>query len=352
MPLDGRTMQIDFCNLRERNAQVGGLLQSAFTRVLRSGNLILGGEVDAFESEWAAYCEKRACVGVGNGFDALVLMLRAFGVGVGHEVIVPSNTYIATWLAVSAVGARPVPVEPDERTHCINPDRIAENIGPNTAAILAVHLYGNRCDMAALRTVAESFGIPLLVDAAQAHGMTGFDLGDAAAFSFYPTKNLGCLGDGGAVVLDDYDRAEAIRVFRNYGSRRKNVHEVEGCNSRLDELQAAFLRAKLPSLDDGNRRRREICQAYGIDTHVGHLAVIRAIDRAGLRMRFAAHDIETLIHYPTPPHLQPAYRHLGYVGGSFPIAEKLSREVLSLPCGPEMTDEQVQYVVDVLRACA
>lgn len=353
MPLDANPLSVRFCSPNVLNGgteeQYG--LHAAYQRVMCSRNLILGPEVEAFEREWAAYCGKRYAVGVGNGFDALVLMLRAFGIGPGRNVLVPSNTYIATWLAVSAVGANIIAIEPDEATHCIDPNRVAE-AGSHLVggAILAVHLYGNRCDMASLRKIATEYGVPLLVDAAQAHGLKGEDLGDAAAFSFYPTKNLGALGDAGAVVLNDEKRAQTIRSLRNYGSTSKNVHTRIGVNSRLDELQAAFLRAKLPLLDGYLVRRAHNAERYGAFVNgVHHHAVIRSEVRGALRERLAARGIETLVHYPLPPHRQPAYEHLNSC--SFPIAEKLAREVLSLPCGPELTAAQVESVAIALEAC-
>jgi len=338
-------VKVPFCNLVALNAMVKPELAEAYARVMTRGRYILDVEVEAFEGEWAAYCHKTHAVGVGNGLDALALMLRAYGIGRGDEVIVPANTYVATWLAVSATGAVPVPCDPHPDT--MNLHNIASALTDKTRAILAVHLYGRPCDMKYLRGWAEELEIPLLVDACQGHGIKGSDLGDAAAFSFYPTKNLGCLGDGGAVVTNDDAVARYVRMARNYGSLHKNVHDFIGYNSRLDELQAAFLRAKLPLLDRFNRLRRDHAMDLGGDGEgVNHHRVIRSKHRVQFQRSLHYAGIETLIHYPTPPHLQHAYAHLGYKAGAFPVTEQLAREVVSLPIGPELSLEQVRYVHD------
>lgn len=356
-------MRIPFCDPAAVNREIAGELRVAFERVMAGGHLILGPEVEAFESEWAEMCDVKHCVGTGNCLDALTLMLKGYGIGPGDEVIVPANTYIATWLAVTACGALPVPVDPLEATHNIDPAKAEAAVTSRTRAILAVHLYGRVADMPALRDVADRHGLALLVDAAQAHGAHGTQLGDAAAFSFYPTKNLGALGDGGAVVTNDAGIAAAVRSMGNYGSRRKNEHERIGGNSRLDELQAAFLRVKLPKLGGWNERRRRIASVFQVSLRctVGlatwstadyhHLFVIRTPERDRLRARLLEQGIGTMVHYPTPPYLQAAYSNQGaahaaprYRRGEFPIAERLAREVLSLPCGPQLTADDVGLV--------
>ena len=308
--------------------------------------------------------------GVGNGLDAIELALRALGVRPGDEVIVPSNTYIATWLAVTRVGATVVPVEPVIETYNIDPSRVEEAITPRTRAIIAVHLYGQPAEMEPLRQIASARDVWLVEDAAQAHGATyrGTPVGsqgDAAAWSFYPSKNLGALGDGGAVTTNDAAMADRIRLLRNYGSRAKYKNEIIGSNSRLDEVQAAVLRVKLPLLLEWNARRRRVAQSYhsglaevpvrlptsrvGGD-HVWHLFVIRSEERDQLQQHLASFGVQTLVHYPVPPHLQDAYRYLGLRDGAFPIAEMIHRECLSLPMSPHLSDDQVDMVVDAIRS--
>lgn len=361
-------MNVPFLDIAAAHRELRESLDSAWNRVRDSGWYILGREVEAFEKAFAAYCGVRHCIGVGNGLDALILLLKAAGIGPGDEVIVPSNTYIATWLAVTHVGAKPVPVEPDSRTFNIDPRLVEAAIGPRTRAILAVHLYGQPADMAALRAIAERHRLRLFEDAAQSHGATDRGrrcgaLGDGAAFSFYPGKNLGALGDGGAVTTDNDELARVIRMLRNYGSSEKYRHELVGYNSRLDELQAAFLRVKLPVLDEWNDRRRRIAGHYtdrlantrlllpevepGCEP-VWHLFVVRHPERERLSRQLAEAGIGTVIHYPTPPHKQDAY--IGMKDLALPIAEQLHAEVLSLPIGPHMTDDQVEYVTDTLYA--
>jgi len=336
-------MHVPFLDLKSLHREMQGELAAACNRVVESGSYIQGGELQAFEDEFAAYCGTRHCVGVGNGLDALHLILRGYGIGPGDEVIVPANTYIATWLAVSYAGARPVPVEPDPATHNIDHTRLQAAITRQTRAIIAVHLYGRPAAMNEICAIGERHGIKVIEDGAQAHGAihqgrrTGA-LGDAAGFSFYPGKNLGAIGDAGAVTTSDTRLAERVRMLRNYGSKKKYEHELAGFNSRLDELQAAFLRTKLKRLDGWNARRQQVADKYlaGLaDTGLRlpaavagggsawHLFVVQSADRDALRCELAQHGVETLIHYPTAPHLQPAYQDLGFGLGAFPIAEEL-----------------------------
>lgn len=359
-------MTVPFLDLKTINLRDADRFQAALQRVLESGWLILGKEISTFEADFAAYCEAARCVGVGNGLDAMHLALKAWGVGAGDEVIVPSNTYIATWLAVTYTGATPVPVEPVEATYNLDAARIEAAITPRTRAIIAVHLYGQMADMDAISAVAQKHGLKLLEDAAQSHGArwngrSAGALSDAVAYSFYPGKNLGALGDGGAVTTNDPALAETIAMLRNYGSRRKYENELVGYNSRLDELQAAFLNEKLPGLEQDNARRNAIAQRYdgGLAGLAGltlpfvpeqarpawHLYVVRTQRRHDLQEFLRERGIGTLIHYPIPPHGQEAYAGLGYAEGSFPIAEAIHREVLSLPIGPTMTDQEVDRVV-------
>ena len=358
-------MRVPFLDVGAATQEVRDEIDVAVARVLDSGWYLLGREIDAFEQAFAAYVGVQHCVAVGSGLDALSLALRAMGVGAGDEVIVPSNTYIATWLAVSQVGGTLVLVEPDERTYNIDPERIESAVTARTKVILPVHLYGQPADMTAILDIAERHGLGVLEDAAQAHGATlngrpAGSLGTAAAWSFYPGKNLGALGDGGAVTTNDPAIAADVRRLRNYGSRVKYVNEVKGVNSRLDELQAAVLCAKLPKLDEWNRRRASIADRYLSElpesalvlprvlagaTSSWHLFVVRHQDRDRLRVSLSGAGVETLIHYPIPPHLQAAYAELGLAPGSFPISEGIHREVLSLPIGPHMSDAQVSSVI-------
>lgn len=359
-------MKVPFLDLKIPYLELKDELDEAAARVMESGWYILGAEVEAFEAEFAEYCEAKHCVGVANGLDALHLILRGCGIGEGDEVIVPSNTYIATWLAVSYAGATPVPVEPDERTYNLDPARTQAAITSRTKAIIAVHLYGQPAEMDALNEIAAPHGIKVIEDAAQAHGARykgrrAGALGDAAAFSFYPGKNLGALGDGGAITTDDAQLADAVRVLRNYGSRVKYYNEHKGFNSRLDELQAALLRAKLPKLDEWNARRQKIAEQYRqgfanipglllpyvpkyIDP-VWHLFVVRYLERNALQKHLTAADVGTLIHYPLPPHLQQAYAEMNFGRGSFPLSERLAEEVLSLPIGPHLSSAEADHVV-------
>jgi dTDP-4-amino-4,6-dideoxygalactose transaminase len=363
-------MPIPFLDVKAINLAQEAELEAAFRRVLQSGHFIQGPEVAAFEKQFARYCSADHCIGVANGLDAIFLILKAYGIGAGDEVIVPSNTYIATWLAASHCGATPVPVEPVEGTYNLDPLRIEAAITPRTRAIIPVHLYGQPADMDPIMEIARRHGLKVIEDAAQAHGarykgrLVG-SLGDAAAFSFYPGKNLGALGDAGAVVTSDGALAQEIRKLGNYGSLVKYDHQVVGYNSRLDELQAALLAAKLSTLDAGNARRRALAARYtellkgvaGIVTPevpawaepVWHLYVIRHPDRAALARRLSEAGIGSVIHYPTAPHLQKAYADMQAGPGAYPISEAIHREVISLPLGPTMTDAQLEQVVEVVR---
>lgn len=363
---------IPFLDLRAAYLELKPEIDAAVARVLDSGWYIGGAEVDAFEAEFAAYCEARHAVGVANGLDALHLALLALGVKAGDEVIAPSNTYIATWLAISRCDAVVVPVEPDERTYNIDPARIEAAITPRTRVILPVHLYGQPADLDPILAIARKHGLAVLEDAAQAHGARykGKRVGahgDAVAWSFYPGKNLGALGDGGAVTTNDPALADRIRLLRNYGSREKYVNDVQGFNSRLDPLQAAVLRVKLAHLDEWNARRRAVAESYreglaGADLvlphvpewaePVWHLYVVRSARRDLLQRALTAAEVGTLIHYPIPPHLQQAYRDAGWPPGAFPLAEKLADKVLSLPMGPHSTKEQSTAVVSAIREAA
>ena len=359
---------IPFVNLACQNKVLEVELRAAFDDVLARSNFVLGEELIAFEEEFANYCGAAYCIGVGNGLDALALTLRAKGVGPGDEVIVPSNTFIATWLAVSSVGASIVPVEVDVETSLLDPLAIEAALTRRTAAIIPVHLFGQIAKMTDIVDLAKSVGAFVLEDAAQAHGATykgksAGSLGDAAAFSFYPTKNLGALGDGGAVVTSDRQLAESLRQLRNYGSSVKYVHETKGVNSRLDELQAAVLRVKLRQLDNQNLQRRELAQAYQVRLanvpglslprvreecqHVFHLYVVRTKRRDALAEFLRVREIFTAIHYPIPPHQQAAYQEFER-GGSLEIAECLARESLSLPLWPGMSIADVDVVSNAI----
>ena len=361
-------MSVPFLDLSAPWHELREELDAAWRRVMDSGWYILGKEVAAFEEEFAAWCGTCHCIGVGNGLDALHLILRALDIGPGDEVIVPSNTYIATWLAVTYAGATPVPVEPDSVTFNLDPMLLEAAITPKTRAVIPVHLYGQPADMDAVNGIARRHGLKVIEDAAQAHGARYRgrrcgSLGDAAGFSFYPGKNLGALGDGGAITTNDNDLAERVRMLRNYGSSKKYVNEVAGFNSRLDELQAALLRVKLARLDEWNDRRRVVAAAYFKELAgtglalpfvpdwvepVWHLYVVCCQDRDAVTARLDRSGIGWLIHYPVPPHLQGAYRNLGYRAGDFPVAERMTREVLSLPMGPHLASGQIDLVTGCL----
>ena len=359
--------RVPFLDLRAAYLELQPEIDAALLRVADSGWYLLGAELRAFEEEFATYVGARHCVGVANGLDALHLSLLAQGIGPGDEVIVPANTYIATWLAVTMVGARPVPVEPDPVSFNIAPDRVERAITPSTKAILPVHLYGCPAAMSEIDSIADRHGLTVLQDAAQAHGsrlggrMTGSS--GTAAWSFYPGKNLGAMGDGGAVTTDDEAIADRIRVLRNYGSRVKYVNEVKGFNSRLDDIQAAVLRVKLGHLESWNRRRGTLAGRYdqalsnlpllrpetpeGVD-HAWHLYVIRTRRRNELRDALTAAGIDTLIHYPIPPHRQAAYAQLGFAADAFPLSNRIHDEVLSLPFGPHLDFAQQDRVIDAV----
>jgi dTDP-4-amino-4,6-dideoxygalactose transaminase len=363
-------VSIPFLDLKSINLRFSDQFTAALDRVLDSGWLILGKETEQFEANFAAYCGAKHCIGVANGLDALHLILRAMDIGEGDEVIVPSNTYIATWLAVSYAGATPVPVEPVAATFNLDPALIEAAITPATKAIMLVHLYGQPADMDAINAIAKKHKLKVIEDAAQAHGASykgrrAGTLGDAAGFSFYPGKNLGALGDGGAVTTNDDALAEKIRVLRNYGSEVKYHNLYKGYNSRLDEIQSAFLNAKLPVLNADNARRKQIATSYtselqgvtgivlpaiieGADS-AWHLYVIRHAQRERLMSRLAELGIHCMIHYPIPPHLQPAYAEMQMGSGSLPIAEAIHAQVLSLPIGPTMSDTEVNMVIESVR---
>jgi dTDP-4-amino-4,6-dideoxygalactose transaminase len=363
-------MRVPFLDLTAENASRRAQLDAAYARVMDAGQFILGPECEALEAEFAAYCGVRHCIGVANGLEALELILRGMEIGTGDEVIVPGNTFIATWLAVTRTGAKPVPVEPDARTCNIDAGRIEAAITSRTKAIVPVHLYGQPADMDSVNGIARAHGLKVIEDAAQAHGAryrgqrTG-GLADAAGFSFYPTKNLGALGDGGAILTDDELLADRARVLRNYGSKVKYVHELAGYNSRLDELQAAFLRVGLPGLDRRNARRREIAALYGREfaghpnivvplvphwsEPVWYAYVVQVSRRDRVQEILRARGVGTLVHYPIPPHLSGAYASQGFKAGQLPISEALANRVLSLPMGAAMTDEAVVIVANELR---
>ncbi len=391
-------MNIPFNDFSSPYEELKAELDEAYGRFMRSGWYILGKEVESFEQEYAAYCGTKFCVGVGNCLDAMHLVLRAWNIGTGDEVIVPSNTYIATWLAISHAGATPVPVEPDPRTYNLDPNRIEAAITSRTKAIMPVHLYGQPADMDPIMALAKKHELKVLEDAAQAQGALykgrrAGALGHAAGHSFYPTKNLGAFGDAGAVTTDDAQLADRVRTLRNYGSRKRYHNEVIGCNSRLDELQAAFLRVKLRHLDEWNQRRSKIAAVYldglkdesgkqkaemGIQddghqtsdlrppasslvlpyvpdwaTPVWHLFVIRHPQRDALQKKLTEAGIGTLIHYPVPPHRSGAYsglRPLTSDHWQLPIAEELASTVLSLPIGPRLTEAQAAVVVTAVRS--
>jgi dTDP-4-amino-4,6-dideoxygalactose transaminase len=358
---------VPFLDLGRLHQPIRTQLDTAYRRVMDSGWFIMGPELAAFESEFAAYSEVKHCIGVGNGLDALHLLLRAYGIGPGDEVIVPSNTFIATWLAVSQCGATPVPVEPDVSTHNIDPALIAAAITSRTRAIMPVHLYGQPADMDPINTLASQHGLIVIEDAAQAQGAkykgrrVG-SLGHAAGTSFYPGKNLGALGDGGAVLTNDDAIADKVRRLRNYGSTVKYQHELAGYNTRLDELQAAFLREKLKVLDEWNAKRREIAATYSsffegcncilpfvpeYAEPVWHLFVIRSKQRDALKAYLDHKGISTVIHYPIPPHQQACYPDYGNY--PLPVAEILAGEVLSLPMSPDLRENEIEQVCKTLK---
>jgi dTDP-3-amino-3,4,6-trideoxy-alpha-D-glucose transaminase len=363
-------MTVPFADPGAGYVELASDLDRAYRRVMDSGWYVLGDEVEAFEHEFAESCDVAFAVGVGNGLDALALALRAAGVGRGDEVIVPAHTFVATWLAVAQTGAEVVPVDVEPDTLLLDVDAARAAVGPRTAAIVPVHLYGHPVDMDAVRALAAASSLFVLEDAAQAHGARcrGCEvgsLGDAAGFSFYPGKNLGAFGDGGAVTTSDEDLAERVGRLRAYGASRRYVHDEAGWNSRLDPLQAAFLRAKLPALREWNARRAAVAARYldeleGVELptvrpwadHVWHLFTVRHERRDALARHLAEHGVGTLVHYPIPPHLSGAFADLGLGKGAFPATESAAATLLSLPMGPHLDDEQVDRVVTAVNGFA
>ena len=363
-------MSVPFAIFQPMHDELRTELDAAYNRVMDNSYFIQGKECEAFDKEFAEYCDANYCVGVANGLDALLLVLKALEIGAGDEVIVPSNTFIATALAVSYTGATPVFVEPELETFNIDVTRIEAAITDKTKAIMPVHLQGRPADMDPIMEIAKKHNLWVIEDTAQAHGTLYKGkkvgaLGDAAGFSFYPGKNLGALGDGGAVVTNNKEIADKVRAIGNYGSDYKYHHIYKGTNSRLDEMQAAFLRVKLPELDKWNAARVEVAKKYfeGIKNpkialplepsedfgHIYHVFVIRCKERDELEKYLADNGIGTVKHYPYPMHLQDCYADLGLKQGDLPIAEEISNTVLSLPMYYGMTDEQVQYVIDVIN---
>lgn len=362
-------MKIPFLDLKSAYQELKEELDKAYQRVMQSGWYILGEEVEAFENEFADYCGVEHCIGVSNGLDALRLILEAYGIGEGDEVIVPAHTFIATWLAVSQTGATPVPVEPDIQTCNIDPNLVSSAITSRTKAIIPVHLYGQPAEMDSILEIAKQHGLPVIEDAAQAHGarykgkVTG-GLGDAAAFSFYPGKNMGAFGDGGAITTNDDKIAAKVRLLSNYGSRKKYHHELLGSNARLDELQAAFLRVKLRKLDEWNERRRKVAKYYlaelsGVDALVlpgviaevepiWHLFAIRHRKRDQLVGKLQKAGVGTQIHYPIPPHKAECYQNQD-IRLNLPLCEEICRTTLSIPVGPNLRWEEVQTVTERIR---
>lgn len=371
METGGRKV-IKFLDLKQINERHRAELDAATARVLDSGWYLLGKECEAFEREYAAYCGVRHAIGCANGLDALKLVIRAYGFGPGDEIIAPANTYIASLIAISANGATPVLVEPDLATYLIDPERIEEKITARTKAIMIVHLYGRAMNMTRIWELADRHGLKVIEDCAQAHGATfGMkrvgSLGDAAGFSFYPGKNLGCLGDGGAVTTNDDELAAKVRALRNYGSDVKYHFPYRGTNSRLDEIQAAWLRVKLPHLDADNARRAEIAARYcaeitnpivekprfeessdGSLPNVWHVYPVRTVRRDAFQAYLNDCGIQTVIHYPIPPHRQPAYTE--WHGLSLPLTEKIHESIVSLPISQVMTDDEVSAVVAAVNA--
>ena len=363
-------MRVPFLELKPGYDELRSEFEAAFHRVMDSGWYLLGKELEQFEAEFAAYCEAKFCVAVGSGLDALHLILRAYGIGTGDEVIVPSNTFIATWLAISYAGATPVPVDPDSETFNIVSESVEAAINSRTKAVMPVHLYGQSADMDPIISIARKHGLKVIEDNAQAQGAryrgqrTG-SLADAAGTSFYPGKNLGAFGDSGAVTTNDAELADRVRMLRNYGSRVKYHNDCQGYNSRMDELQAAFLRVKLRTLDKWNARRRTVAARYlsGLEDIAGlklpfvqegmepvwHIFPLRHPRRDELQASLAKVGIGTLIHYPIPPHLSGAYAKAGWKPGDFPIAEEIAKTELSLPIGPHLEFEKQQVAIQAIH---
>lgn len=358
---------IKFLDLHKINEQYRTQIDESIKRVLDSGWYLLGKEDEAFENNFAQYCGTKYAIGVANGLDALRLIVKAYGFLEGDEIIVPANTYIASILAISDNGCTPVLVEPDIKTYNINPELIEEKITPKTRAIMVVHLYGRAVEMEKIWALAEKYDLKVIEDSAQGHGAiyqgkrTG-NLGDASGFSFYPGKNLGCLGDGGAITTNDDNLAQKIKALRNYGSHVKYQNLFKGLNSRLDEIQAAVLDVKLKGLDEDNQKRRDIAKFYRENitnpaiilpqvkdelSHVWHVFAVRCEKRDELQKYLADNEIQTLIHYPIPPHKQQAYKELNDL--SFPITEQIHEQILSLPISPVMTQEEVEKVVEIIN---
>jgi dTDP-4-amino-4,6-dideoxygalactose transaminase len=364
-------VSVPFLDLRPVHEALGEEIAAAIRRVTASSHFVLGPEVEAFEHEFAGFCGARNCVGVGNGMQAIELVLRALGIGRGDEVVTVSHTAFPTAAAVTATGATPVFVDVDPGTFCMRPDALAGAFSERTRAVLPVHLYGHCADVDAIGALAAEAGVPVIEDAAQAHGAAlrgrrAGTLGKAAAFSFYPTKNLGALGDGGAVVTDDEELAHRVRRLRNYGEESKYVNAEPGLNSRLDELQAAILRVKLPHLERWNAERRRIAALYDDlladaaavepphpdDGHVYHLYVVRSPERDALREHLSAAGVGTAVHYPTPVHMQAAYATGARSAGQLDATERLAREIVSLPAFPGLGEGRVAAVSEAVRAFA
>lgn len=358
---------IKFLDLEKVNNRFRKEIDERIKHILDIGWYLQGDEDKKFESNFAKYCGVKHCIGCANGLDALNLIIRGYGFGAGDEIIVPANTYIASILAISENGCTPILVEPDINTYNINPDLIEEKITDKTRAIMVVHLYGQAVQMDKIWELAKKYNLKVIEDSAQAHGAcynekrTG-SLGNASGFSFYPGKNLGCMGDGGCVTTNDDELAAKIRAIANYGSDRKYHHIYKGVNSRLDEIQAAVLDAKLPYLDSDNARRREISKyyrenirnpkvilpkVYDENAHVWHVFAIRCEERDRLQKYLEENGIQTNIHYPTPPHKQGAYKE--WENESYPISEEIHRTELSLPISPVMTNDEVKKVVGVIN---
>ena len=359
---------IKFLDLAKVNNRFRNEIDARIASILDKGWYLQGEENEKFAEHWASFCGVKYAIGVANGLDALRLIIKASGFGKGDEIIVPANTYIATILAITDNGCKPVLVEPDIKTYNINPDLIEAAITPQTKAIMVVHLYGQAVEMEKIWSLAQKYHLKVFEDCAQAHGAlykgkrVG-NLSDAGAFSFYPGKNLGALGDAGAVVSNDKDLIEKVKALANYGSDRKYHHIYKGLNSRLDEIQAAVLDVKLASLDVDNARRREISkyyrehitnpkiilpEVYDESAHVWHVFPVRVEEREKFMQYLADNDIQTLIHYPTPPHKQPAYQE--WQNCSYPVTEEIHRTIVSLPMSPVMTDAEVEQVVEIVNA--
>ncbi len=358
---------VKFLDLHKINEQYRNGIDEAIKRVLDSGWYLLGKENESFDKNFAEYCSVKHSIGVANGLEALRLIINAYGFGTGDEIIVPANTYIASILAISQNGCMPVLVEPDINTYNINPDLIEEKITSKTKAIMVVHLYGQAVEMEKIWALAKKYNLKIIEDCAQAHGAfyqgkrVG-NLGDAAGFSFYPGKNLGCLGDGGAITTNDDEFAQKIKALRNYGSHIKYQNLYQGFNSRLDEIQAAVLDVKLKGLDNDNNKRREVAKYYleniknplitlpqvkDENSHVWHVFVVRVEKREEFQKYLTENDVQTLIHYPIPPHKQEAYKE--WNGLSYPITEQIHKEIVSLPVSPVMTDDEVKKVVEIVN---